>query len=382
MGGGSDQVGHVPSTDPPTEQGLLVTISGQLLVGYAATAVFGSLLLLIRILVSGWHGIYGAFFCLALIVLAAYVLRDRIPIAARALLLTALPVLVGAGNITTFGLYSPAVLWAFLACVVANLFFTRRVVMGLILGQVGMIAAAGVAFTNGVLVLDFDANRMIASYDFWIGATGTTALIMLTVVWAVSSYKKSIRLLLETIRAQRDEILHQATHDTLTDLPSLRLARDRLALACLRAERERLSAAVLFIDLDGFKAANDTHGHEAGDHVLKVVAQRLRGAIRKVDTAARQGGDEFIVILDGVGRAEDAVTVAEKLRQAVAAPIPFAGMEIRVGSSIGIALFPQHGPTPFDVLRRADEAMYRVKRAGRNGHALFDPALAPPMPAE
>jgi diguanylate cyclase (GGDEF)-like protein len=183
-----------------------------------------------------------------------------------------------------------------------------------------------------------------------------------------------MRTLLHTVTRQRELIEHQATHDALTGLPSLRLARDRLDMALSHALRDQSKTAVLFIDLDGFKAANDNFGHEAGDHVLRTVAQRLQGAIRSVDTAARQGGDEFIVISSGIGSVDDASVVAHKLVQLIAEPIYFEGRELSIGSSIGVAVIPDHASGSDEALRCADQAMYSVKRTGKNNFAMYTPA--------
>lgn len=176
------------------------------------------------------------------------------------------------------------------------------------------------------------------------------------------------------LEIQKDEfastLLQLANHDALTGLPVLRLARDRLQMSCNMAIRDHSQVAVLFIDLDRFKAANDRFGHAAGDHVLKTVGARLIATIRSGDTAARQGGDEFLVILGGVG-AEAAQQVAAKLVDAIQKPIPFGRETINVGASIGIALFPDHASTVDGLLALADRAMYAVKKSGKNGYSLY-----------
>jgi diguanylate cyclase (GGDEF)-like protein len=124
---------------------------------------------------------------------------------------------------------------------------------------------------------------------------------------------------------------------------------------------------LLYLDLDGFKPVNDRHGHAAGDAVLKEIARRLSALLRKSDTVARIGGDEFAVILDNPG--DSAERVAEKCREAIGLPLRFEGQDISVGVSIGLALFPIDGLTEEDLLKTADGAMYRVKRAGREATA-------------
>ncbi|MBN1472239.1 MAG: diguanylate cyclase [Syntrophaceae bacterium] len=170
-----------------------------------------------------------------------------------------------------------------------------------------------------------------------------------------------------TERKRTEEtIKHLATHDLLTDLPSMRLAGDRLSRAIQMARRHKKAGAVMFIDLDGFKSVNDTLGHDAGDYVLKQVAQRLLSCVRETDTVARVGGDEFLIIATEIISAENVVQIAEKIIQTVSQPIIFHNQGAVVNTSIGIALFPEHSEDMDTLIKLADEAMYKVKNAGKN----------------
>lgn len=191
-------------------------------------------------------------------------------------------------------------------------------------------------------------------------------VLMGIVTTVVFGYKRAIESLLKTTLAQRDIINHRASHDSLTGLPNKRVADDRLAMACERARRNHGNAALLFVDLDGFKQVNDTHGHQVGDQVLITVAQRLQDGIRKIDTAARLGGDEFLVVLDGVTHLDNAKTVAHKLIESIGLPIELSNGTCQVGASVGIAMFPDDAQEPSNLLRLADRAMYEVKHAGKN----------------
>jgi diguanylate cyclase (GGDEF)-like protein len=156
-----------------------------------------------------------------------------------------------------------------------------------------------------------------------------------------------------------------ASHDGLTGLPVLRVALDRAQMALQLARRTGQMAAVLFIDLDGFKGVNDTFGHEAGDHVLRQVALRLQASLREVDTVARVGGDEFMVVLGGLNDGRFAGEVAEKLIGAISEPIPYETMNLAVSASVGVALYPIHAQDLAALRRIADQAMYRAKRNGK-----------------
>lgn len=170
-----------------------------------------------------------------------------------------------------------------------------------------------------------------------------------------------------TERKHHQEHLERQAHfDPLTRLPNRALLPDRLAQAMARACSEQHGLAVCFLDLDGFKAVNDTHGHEAGDELLVIVAQRLQAHIRTGDTAARLGGDEFVVLLCDLRDLHECEQMAQRLLRAICEPMVVEGHTVQVGASMGIALYPQHGSQAEQLLRLADQAMYQAKQSGRN----------------
>ena len=177
----------------------------------------------------------------------------------------------------------------------------------------------------------------------------------------------------EKIAAELDFL---ANHDALTGLPSLRLCKDRLQHSLAEARRSRQLTAVMFLDLDGFKLINDTHGHEFGDQVLKATADRIRAEIRETDTVARIGGDEFIIILTSLPELEIAERISAELNRRIAKPIRIEDETVSVSASIGIAIYPDDGSTAEELMRNADRAMYRVKDSGKNdfGFAANAPA--------
>jgi len=173
---------------------------------------------------------------------------------------------------------------------------------------------------------------------------------------------------------QAAENAHQALHDALTGLPNRTLLHDRTAQALRAADRELVPAALLLLDLDRFKEVNDTLGHHHGDLLLVQVGQRLRAALRGVDTVARLGGDEFAVLLPTVATAAGAVEVAKKLQASLSEPFAVEGLTLDIETSIGIAVYPDHAGDPDELLQRADIAMYAAK-ATHAGFVLFDAAL-------
>jgi diguanylate cyclase (GGDEF)-like protein/PAS domain S-box-containing protein len=169
----------------------------------------------------------------------------------------------------------------------------------------------------------------------------------------------------------QEQIQYMATHDLLTDLPSLRFAKDRLFVALSMARRYKKAVAVMFIDLDGFKDVNDTLGHDAGDYVLKQVARRLLSCVRETDTVSRVGGDEFLIIATEINVPENVAQIAEKVIHLVSQPIIFSGRQAAISASIGIALYPDDDTDMDQLIKKADEAMYRVKKTGKNGFCFI-----------
>ncbi len=166
----------------------------------------------------------------------------------------------------------------------------------------------------------------------------------------------------------------RALHDHLTGLPNRELLEDRLAQAIALSRRDNRRCAGFYLDLDGFKGINDTFGHNTGDIVLRIIANRLRSNLRDVDTVARLGGDEFFVLTQGVESNGDVQALAEKMLYLVAQPIHVGpeGPLPAVSVSIGIAVFPQGECSVHDIIHSADRAMYTVKHGGKNGYALAE----------
>ncbi len=174
----------------------------------------------------------------------------------------------------------------------------------------------------------------------------------------------------------QEEIEYQAYHDVLTGLPNRLLFRDRIGMALAHSRRSARAVAIMFLDLDDFKAVNDSLGHTMGDKLLQAVSTRLVGAVRAEDTVARMGGDEFTVLLSDVADGRSAATVARKILDAVGVPVVIEGNNLQVTTSIGIAVFPGDGFDAETLLKNADRAMYRAKQLGRNNYQY---ATMPPL---
>jgi diguanylate cyclase (GGDEF)-like protein/PAS domain S-box-containing protein len=176
-------------------------------------------------------------------------------------------------------------------------------------------------------------------------------------------------------RLMSEQMAYLARYDHLTGLANTVLMAERVKQVVRLAHRNRKQAALLFIDLDGFKDVNDLHGHDFGDHVLRAVARRLEACVRESDTVCRRGGDEFVILLAEIGCRRDAAKVAEKALAAVSAQHVIDGHAVRVSASIGISLYPDDGEDATALLRRADVAMYEAKAGGQNGYRFAVPVL-------
>ena len=171
-------------------------------------------------------------------------------------------------------------------------------------------------------------------------------------------------------KTAEQQIEYQAYHDALTSLANRRLFQEHLTLALALAQRRQRLVAVLFLDLDHFKIVNDSLGHSTGDALLKIVAARLKAAVREGDTVARVGGDEFTIVLQELGDRSDAAVVAQKVLHTIAEPVEINGHRLYVTTSIGITLFPDDGDDAETLLKNADNAMYRAKAEGRNTYQM------------
>ncbi len=179
-----------------------------------------------------------------------------------------------------------------------------------------------------------------------------------------------------TEEKQAEERLHQLAHyDVLTGLPNRALFSDRVQQAIATAKRIGERLAVMYLDLDNFKPINDTLGHDVGDLLLREVAQRLMHCVRESDTVSRIGGDEFVLLLTTVASEEDAFQVAQKILHALDQPFEIAGRSLSISSSIGIALYPDHGSEEQLLIKNADTAMYHAKKNGRSSVRLYRPDM-------
>ncbi len=257
--------------------------------------------------------------------------------------------------------------------------YRNRAIAGVVMG----FAIVGMHYT-GMAAAQFSVGSICGAASGGVD-TGWLALLVIIVTMAILAIALIISVLdmrLESrtsklavsLAEANEELTYLALHDNLTKVPNRALLEERLKHAIGRADREKKRFALMFLDLDGFKAVNDAYGHGVGDLLLVETAKRIGLKIRMQDTIARVGGDEF-VLLGEVDEPTDAATMAEKLLAIVREPFELDGHELRMSVSIGIAMYPGNGANQHELLTNADAAMYYAKSLGRDSFCFFDPSM-------
>jgi len=229
-----------------------------------------------------------------------------------------------------------------------------------------------------------DMWQSIADHDFWQGEITNRRRngALYTEILSISVIRDSDGALqhyigvfsdITLLKAHEDELYRIAHYDHLTNLPNRRLFSDRLSQALARSRRSDASVAVCYLDLDGFKAVNDTHGHSIGDKLLIELSSRLLSVLRVDDTLARLGGDEFVLLLASVGEPRECESALERVLEVVATPVEIEGKRLSVTASIGVTVYPADPVDADTLLRHADQAMYLAKEGGKNSFHFFDP---------
>jgi diguanylate cyclase len=250
------------------------------------------------------------------------------------------------------------------------------VIMGLAISGMHYTGMAAARFSVGSF-----CRGGVTFNNLWLGVViGLFAIGLLIVTLVTAMYDAHLQSRTHSharrLEAANAKLQYQATHDALTDLPNRMLFMDRLGREIAHAERDGHLFAVLLLDLDRFKQINDSLGHGAGDRLLEEVARRLCGAVREVDTVARIGGDEFLLLIADTRDQSDLAAVAAKIGKALGEPLSVGSAELHTSASIGISMYPADGTTGDDLVARADEAMYFAKQSGRNSYQFFNRTMS------
>ena len=251
-------------------------------------------------------------------------------------------------------------------------------VMGLAITGMHYTGMAAAQFAPGSVCLAADATGGMDATSLAM-SIGVATIILLIVTLSISALDahfaaRNARLALE-LQGANEQLRSIALFDSLTGLPNRFLLEDRLRQAALHADRGGRNFSLMFVDLDDFKPVNDTYGHAVGDELLKQVGNRLKECLRKHDTVARTGGDEFVIVLEDIENAEAASLIGEKTLQRLAAPIQVGPHALEISCSIGISIYPSDGKDISTLTANADVAMYHAKKSGKRSFRLFAPEM-------
>jgi diguanylate cyclase len=255
--------------------------------------------------------------------------------------------------------------------------------MGFAIAGMHYTGMAAAEFAPGSICLAADSGSGLSNHTLAVLVSiGTLGVLGITLVISAFDSQLAARTVkhAESLQAANEQLRNIALYDNLTGLPNRLLFEDRMEQAMVRSGRSGKLCALMFIDLDRFKPVNDSFGHHVGDELLKAVAGRLANCVRKEDTVARAGGDEFIVVLGELAKREDAALIGGKILQQLSQPFTVERHELEISCSIGISVFPDDGKTLLALMSNADVAMYHAKEAGRNGYRFFVPDMGTTRP--
>lgn len=272
----------------------------------------------------------------------------------------------------TYGGLSDEVMLAFPALLVFSaLLGNRKIFLGLLFFLIANVLAIG--YFNDIGIIH---NTPISSNSLSSIMIVIILLLVAFSIWILSNDLRNTLAQLESensrVKRSEETIQRLVHHDSLTDLPNRVLAKDRFEHANFSAVRDRSKVCLLFMDLDKFKAINDSFGHSAGDQYLIEIANRLQATVRKTDTVCRQGGDEFLIILESVDSESQVISILEQILQAIRIPVKINDVSVSGTASIGIAISPDDGDDFETLCKKADMAMYHAKELGRNGYRFYN----------
>ena len=330
-----------------------------------------------RSLVTGWQPIYTIEVICFLVIAVLFIFRTKIKSNTQAWVLLSINLIIAIFCLFTFGIVGGAVVSS-LSCVLICIFFINArtaIFIGIILLIV--FVASSYLFVFQDRQLPFDGMAYVSNLSSWGTVLFGSVFFIILVIFGVFKQRRESFVLIsqleertKIIERQKRSLEHLANHDSLTGLPSLRLAQRQLEITLSKAKIASHQSAVFFLDLDGFKEINDSHGHATGDSVLKETALRIISTIRTNDTACRIGGDEFIIIIEEVESPAHIEKLCVRLIEIINKPINIENYTVKVGVSIGAVTYPTVAQDAKNLLQKADELMYKVKASGKNNYEI------------
>jgi diguanylate cyclase (GGDEF)-like protein len=270
----------------------------------------------------------------------------------------------------TYGVVGPTSIYAVFAVFLASTALGWAVSVAFIIFFTLFYAGLGGAVVMGIYTFDVDLNYHAHSVQVWFIICFVTSLLGFYLSQMFYTFVRTQAKLTERASRQKQRIEYLANHDTLTGLASLRLTTELIDHALIRAKRIQSQVALFLIDLLGLKNDNDSYGHHVGDEVLRQAANRIRTTLRESDVACRIGGDEFLILLESFEDRSSLTHVCERIVLRLAEPFCIDDHRIMISSSVGGAIFPEHASNQTELRGRADQAMYEIKKSGKNNFKI------------
>lgn len=339
----------------------------RLVVGMFYLAVLALAISISRYTYTGWLPSYGLHVVAFIIMFTLFVRRKKISSQFSISTIIFMAAAISTSGLMIFGIYSNSALWGVFTLFLAINYWPTKytVLLGTFILTIFFMAAF--RFTYFEAPFPADTELYLSQWRSWFTVLFGSSLFMVLIAHVIRNHQKLTESLLLDLEHKHEEVEYLANYDHLTGLPVFRLFLENLKYSLLQKKREKRFISVLFIDLDDFKKINDSHGHDAGDVVLKNVATRIQDCIREEDMAARMGGDEFVVLVNS-GTPVNLNMLCKRIIDEITEPLDYKEHKLVVGVSIGAALLDQASQLnePEKLISLADQAMYQVKRMGKN----------------
>ena len=341
---------------------------------FALIACMGLVASLFRYYSIGWLNIYYVHITACLIIVSLFIVRKRVSTNLKCTVLILASFIGGLAGTLSFGLAGTGIIYVIHAATFAAIFVNRQLALMIISVLAAFILVVGFLFTKGTLQADVDLNQYVGNYTSWLATLFGPIFISVVFIFVISKVRANLIKALLQLEDAKSELKQAALHDSLTGLPNTRFLKELYEDHTKNMRRGDDPLAILLIDLDNFKYVNDRYGHMDADKLLIEIANRMKASIRGTDTAARIGGDEFVVLLRNIKHEEDVERIAKKIITSINAAFEIMpGETVYQGLSIGASVLENPAKISLEsFMKEADIAMYKLKALGKNGFYLSD----------